>query len=137
MKELRNLIFTRKPGAEEKDIAHTEEQLGARFPDKFRELIQLVNQAEIDEWIIYPIKDSKRVVKTWDDFVRNNKESNYSDLKERMIFIAEDGTGDLLGFKIDPEGKMEETIYFLDHETEVITPLYDDIEQMITDLLKE
>lgn len=137
MKELQKLIFTRKPGAEEIDIACTEEQLGARFPDKFRELIQLVNQAEIDEWVIYPIIDSKRVAKTWDDIVRNNKESNYSGLEDRMIFIAEDGTGDLLCFKVGPEGKMEETIYYFDHETEEVTPLYDDIEQMITDLIQE
>lgn len=34
-----------------------------------RDLIKLVNNAEIGEWILYPIKDNRNVTKTWDDML--------------------------------------------------------------------
>lgn len=136
VKEARKLINTRKPGVEEKDIENTEKLIGARFPYKYRELIKLVNNAEIEEWVLYPIKDSMRIAKTFDDVLRNNKVLDSSKNENRMIYIAEDGTGDLLGYKYNHEGKMEETIYLYNHETLEITPIYNDIEEMINHLLK-
>ena len=40
----------------ESDIKLAEEKLGAIFPEQSKELFKLVNNAEIGEWILYPIK---------------------------------------------------------------------------------
>lgn len=136
MEQVRKLIFTRKSGVEENDIINTEKLLGAKFPNKYRELVKLVNHAEIDEWILYPIKDNKRIDKTFDNIVRNNKELDFRDLEEQYIFIGEDGTGDLIGYKINRDGNMEDIIYHLNHESQEVTPLFNDIEEMIKNLLK-
>jgi hypothetical protein len=137
MEQVRKLIFTRKPGLEENDIINTEKLLGAKFPNKFRELVKLINHAEIDEWILYPIKDNKRIAKTFDDIIRNNKELDFRNMKERFIFIGEDVTGDLIGYKINNEGNMEETVYYLNHESQEVTLLFNDIEEMIKKSIKE
>jgi len=127
MKEIKTLIPIRKPGVEEFDICKIEELLQALFPTKYRELIKLVNQAEIGEWILFPIKDSQRVQKTFDDIVRNNKETG---LPDGYIAFAEDGTGDLLCYRVI-DGVMDESIYLWNHEEENFEELYKDIEQMI------
>ncbi|MBP2001384.1 hypothetical protein J2Z69_002427 [Paenibacillus shirakamiensis] len=135
MEQARELIITRKPGLEENDIIIAETLLKVQFPDKYRELVKLVNQAEIDEWIFYPIKDSKRIAKTSDDIVRNNTLVNYSNITEKMIWIGEDGTGDLIGYKMNENGHLNEEIYHFNHESQEIILVYDDIEDMIMELL--
>jgi cell wall assembly regulator SMI1 len=74
MKDVRDLIHTRKLGVDDSDIKAAEEKLGADFPDQYKELSKLVNNAEIGEWILYPIKDHRNSKKTWDDIVRQNTE---------------------------------------------------------------
>ncbi|EJQ13617.1 hypothetical protein IE3_02516 [Bacillus cereus BAG3X2-1] len=52
MREVREIIQTRKTGVDEIDIKETEEKLGAIFPEQYRDLFKLVNNAEIGEWIL-------------------------------------------------------------------------------------
>ncbi|EEK94242.1 hypothetical protein SAMN04488576_101338 [Bacillus sp. cl25] len=56
MKEVREYIETKKQGVLELQIKETAEKLGAAFQNQYRDLIKLVNNAEIGEWILYPIK---------------------------------------------------------------------------------
>ena len=62
MENIRDLIPT-KPGVNLLDINLTEQKLGVIFPEQYRGLIQLVNNAEIGEWTLFPIKDYKTLRK--------------------------------------------------------------------------
>lgn len=137
MRVLRERILTRKPGVSLSDITYTETKLQALFPVQYKELVQLVNQAEIDEWILYPIKDNQRLAKTFDDIIRNNELLDLTDLPERYIAIAEDGTGDLLCYLVGEHNQMNETIYFYDHEMNEMEPIYENLASMIVELLEE
>jgi cell wall assembly regulator SMI1 len=115
VKELRNLIHTRKIGVDELDIKATEVKIGAVFPKQYRELFKLVNNAEIGEWILYPIKDQRNLKKTWDDIVRQNTEVREESMPQNFIAIGDDGSGDKLCFKII-NGIMGDEIYLWYHE---------------------
>jgi hypothetical protein len=116
MQNVRNLIETKKSGVDESDIKLAEEKLGLIFPEQYKELFKLVNNAEIGEWILYPIKTQINPKKTWDDVVRQNKEVRDERMSEDLIAIGDDGTGDILCFK-KMNGKMGDTIYLWNHET--------------------
>jgi hypothetical protein len=116
MRNVRNLIETKKPGVDESDIKLAEEKLGVIFPEQYKELFKLVNNAEIGEWILYPIKTQINPKKTWDDVVRQNKEVKDERMSEDLIAIGDDGSGDTLCFK-KMNGKMGDTIYLWNHET--------------------
>src|SRR4051812_24638683 len=116
MQNVRNLIETKKSGVDESDIKLAEEKLGLIFPDQYKELFKLVNNAEIGEWILYPIKTQINPKKTWDDVVRQNKEVRDERMSENLIAIGDDGSGDILCFK-KMNGKMGDTIYLWNHET--------------------
>ncbi|WP_066172580.1 SMI1/KNR4 family protein [Bacillus marinisedimentorum] len=130
MKDMLSIIPTRKPGAKEEDIKAAEEKLGAAFPEQYRELCKLVNNAEIGEWILYPIKDKRNLKKTWDDVVRQNTLAREEGISEHLIVIADDGSGDRLCFKAT-NGQMGNILYIWDHETEEIEEYAPDLKQFI------
>ncbi|PGV59796.1 cell wall assembly protein [Bacillus cereus] len=115
MKEVRKIIQTRKTGVDEIGIKETEEKLGAIFPEQYRHLFKLVNNAEIGEWTLYPIKDNRNLKKTWDDIIRQNAESRDEDIPKNFIIIGDDGSGDKLCFKSN-NGIMGDIIYLWYHE---------------------
>ncbi|MEY9971984.1 hypothetical protein ABH966_002358 [Lysinibacillus sp. RC46] len=116
MKELRDLISTRKAGVTDFDIKSAEEKLGAVFPEQYKELFRLVNNAEIGEWTLFPIKDQKNPKKTWDDVVRQNQDAKDEEMSSDLIAIGDDGTGDKLCLQVI-NGKMNDEIYIWNHET--------------------
>ncbi|SMQ77503.1 Cell wall assembly regulator SMI1 [Bacillus sp. OV166] len=116
MQNVRNLIETKKSGVDELDIKLAEEKLGLIFPEQYKELFKLVNNAEIGEWILYSIKTQINPKKTWDDVVRQNKELRDERMSEDLIAIGDDGSGDILCFK-KMNGKMGDTIYLWNHES--------------------
>ncbi len=89
MKDMLPHIATRKPGAKEEDIKAAEEKLGAAFLEQYRELCKLVNNPEIGEWVLYPIRDGGNPRKTWDDVVRQNTLAREEEIPEHLITIAE------------------------------------------------
>ncbi|EPD52289.1 SMI1/KNR4 family protein [Paenisporosarcina sp. FSL H8-0542] len=115
MKDVIGLIHTRKIGVDESDIKATENKLDAVFPEQYKELFKLINNAEIGEWTLYPIKDHRNSRKTWDDVVRQNNEVREEDMSKDLISIGEDGSGDKLCFKVN-NGRMENEIYIWYHE---------------------
>jgi len=116
MQNVRDLIQTKKPGVDELDIKLAEEKLSAIFPEQYKELFKLVNNAEIGEWILFPIKSQKNPKKTWDDVVRQNNEVRDERISEDLIAIGDDGSGDKLCFK-KGNGKMGDAIFLWNHET--------------------
>ncbi|PEA24962.1 cell wall assembly protein [Bacillus cereus] len=136
MREVREIIQTRKTGVDEIDIKETEEKLGAIFPEQYRDLFKLVNNAEIGEWILYPIKDSRSLKKTWDDIIRQNIEMREEDIPENLIIIGDDGSGDKLCFKIN-NGVMSDVIYLWYHEDAEIEEYAQDLKGFITATTQE
>ena len=136
MQNVRSLIETKKPGVNESDIKLTEEKLGVIFPEQYRELFKLVNNAEIGEWILYPIKTKINSKKTWDDVVRHNKEVRDERTSEDLILIGDDGSGDILCFK-KRNGKLEDTIYLWYQETAELEEYAPNLEQFIIRIFEE
>lgn len=130
MQNVRNLIETKKPGVNESDIKLAEEKLGVIFPEQYKELFKLVNNAEIGEWILYPIKTQINPKKTWDDVVRQNKEVRDERMSEDLIAIGDDGSGDILCLK-KMNGKMGDTIYLWYHETTELEEYASNLEEFI------
>lgn len=116
MKNLIKFLPTRKPGVDEIHIKETEEKLGALFPDEYKELFMLINNLEIGDWILYPIKDSQNLKQTWDDIVRQNLEQREEPLSKDLIAIGENGTGDKLCFRVRKKF-MQSQVYIWNHET--------------------
>ena len=76
----------------------------------------LINNPEIGDWILYPIKDSLNLKQTWDDIVRQNLEQRDVALPNDLIAIGENGTGDKLCFRVRKKF-MQSQVYIWDHET--------------------
>ena len=116
MKKLIKLLQTRKPGVDEIHIKAAEEKLGALFPEEYKELFKMTNNPEIGDWILFPIKDTLNLKKTWDDVVRQNQEQREETLMRDLIAIGENGTGDKLCFRIRKKF-MQSQVYIWDYET--------------------
>lgn len=136
MKDVRKLIHTRKLGVEESDINATEEKLGAVFPKQYKELFKLVNNAEIGEWILYPIKDHRNTKKTWDDIVRQNTEVREENMSKDLIAIGDDGSGDKLCLKVK-NGIMGNEIYLWYHEDTELEECAPDMKEFIISISEE
>jgi cell wall assembly regulator SMI1 len=136
MKDVRDLIHTRKLGVDESDIKTAEDKLGAVFPDQYKELFKLVNNAEIGEWILYPIKDHRNPKKTWDDIVRQNTEVREEHMSEELIAIGDDGSGDKLCLKVN-DGKMGNEIYLWYHEDGELEEYASSLKEFIISISEE
>ncbi|MGD6801360.1 SMI1/KNR4 family protein [Rossellomorea vietnamensis] len=136
MKDVRELIHTRKLGVDESDIKAVEDKLGAVFPELYKELFKLVNSAEIGEWTLYPIKDNRNLKKTWDDIVRQNTEVREEYLSEDLIAIGDDGSGDKLCLKVN-DGIMEDKIYLWYHEDGELEEYAPDLKEFIISISEE
>ena len=116
MHDIVKLLDTKKPGVTDLDIKSAEEQLEVLFPEQYKDLFKLSNQAQIDEWILFPIKDPRNLKRTWDDIVRQNQDMRDEEMAENLISIGEDGTGDKLCYKIE-DTIVDDKIYIWYHET--------------------
>jgi cell wall assembly regulator SMI1 len=134
LEKIIKLLDSKKPGVSKKDLEDTEKKIGAAFPKEYREFVQKANNAEVGEWILHPIKDSKNIKKTWDDIVRKNIENRWETMNSCYIEFADDGTGDKLCFKIS-ENRMCSEIYFWDHESGEVKKISDNFLDMINSFL--
>lgn len=116
MKNLIELLDSRKPGVNRESIEKAEELLNARFPDEYIELMLLTNNPEFGDWVIYPIKDEQNLKTTWDDIVRQNLEQKENAVPEDMIVIGTEGTGNQLCYRVRKK-VMQDQVYVWDHET--------------------
>ncbi|TXC92740.1 SMI1/KNR4 family protein [Metabacillus litoralis] len=136
MKDVRKLIHTKKLGVEESDIKVTEEKLGAVFPEQYKELFKLVNNAEIGEWILYPIKDHRNTKKTWDDVIRQNTEVREENMSKDLIAIGDDGSGNILCLKVK-NGIMGNEIHLWYHEDTELEEYAQDLKKFIISISEE
>lgn len=130
MNDVIDLIDTRKPGITDLDIKSAENQLGVVFPEQYKELLKLSNNAQIGEWTLFPIKDQKNLKKTWDDIVRQNQDARDEGMADDLISIGEDGTGDKLCFRI-ADNVIDSVIYIWYHETEELEELAPNLKDFI------
>lgn len=136
MKDVRDLVHTRKSGVDEFDIKKAEEKLDAVFPEQYKELFKLVNNAEIGEWILYPIKDHRNPQKTWDDIVRQNTEVREEYMSKDLIVIGDDGSGDKLCLKVS-NGIMGNEIYLWYHEDAELEEYAPNLKEFIISISEE
>lgn len=130
MHDILGLIDTRKPGVTDIDIKSAEEQLGVVFPEQYKDLLKLSNNVQIDEWTLFPIKDSKNLKRTWDDIVRQNQNMRDEGMPEKLLPIGEDGTGDKLCYKI-VDTVIDNKIYIWYHETSELEELASNLKEFI------
>ena len=130
MHDIVELLDTKKPGVTDLDIKSAEEQLEVLFPEQYKDLFKLSNQAQIDEWILFPIKDPRNLKRTWDDIVRQNKDMRDEEMDKNLISIGEDGTGDKLCYKI-VDTIVEDKIYIWYHETGELEEVASNLKEFI------
>lgn len=136
MKDIRDSIQTRKLGVVESDIKAAEDKLGSIIPQQYKELFKLVNNAEIGEWILYPIKDHRNPKKTWDDIVRQNNEVRDEDMSRDLIAIGDDGSGNKLCLKVN-DGIMGDEIYLWSHEDGELEEYASNLKEFIISISEE
>ena len=111
---------------EEKFIEKAEAELGAKFPESFREKMLRLNgggvEVETDYFELHPFydtSDKKRIKRTCNSIVHETKTArDHYRLPKNLIVIGNNGGGDVLVYKIEENGKIEPTVYWFDHETE-------------------
>ena len=130
MNDVIDLISTSKPGVTDSDIKAAEEQLDVDFPKQYIELFRRSNNAQIDEWSLFPIKDVKNLKKTWDDIVRQNQDLRDDGLADALLSIGEDGTGDKVCFRI-VDSVIDGKVYIWYHETEEIEEAASNLREFI------
>jgi cell wall assembly regulator SMI1 len=130
MHDIVDLLDTKKPGVTDLDIKSAEEQLEVLFPEQYKDLFKLSNQAQIDEWILFPIKDPRNLKRTWDDIVRQNQDMRDEEMAENLISIGEDGTGDKLCYKIE-DTIVDDKIYIWYHETGELEEVASNLKEFI------
>ncbi|AGK54490.1 SMI1/KNR4 family protein [Bacillus sp. 1NLA3E] len=130
MNDVINLIETSKPRVTDINIKSAEEQLGVAFPNQYKDLFKLTNNAQIGEWTLFPIKDPKNLKRTWDDIVRQNQEVRDEGMAVNLISIGEDGTGDKLCFRI-VDTVMLNKVYIWYHETEEVEEIASNLKEFI------
>ena len=130
MHDIVELLDTKKPGVTDLDIKSAEEQLEVLFPEQYKDLFKLSNQAQIDEWILFSIKDPRNSKRTWDDIVRQNQDMRDEEMAENLISIGEDGTGDKLCYKI-VDTIVDDKIYIWYHETGELEEVASNLKEFI------
>ncbi|TDL76099.1 SMI1/KNR4 family protein [Peribacillus frigoritolerans] len=136
MNDVIDLIDSRKPGVTELDISIAEEAMDVAFPNQYKELFKLSNNAQIGEWTLFPIKDPKNLKRTWDDIVRQNKDVKDEELPNELITIGEDGTGDKLCFRI-VNRVIDSKVYIWYHETREFEELASNLKEFIISYSEE
>lgn len=130
MNDVINLIETSKPGVTDINIKSAEVQLGVAFPNQYKDLFKLTNNAQIGEWTLFPIKDPKNLKRSWDDIVRQNQDVRDEGMAANLISIGEDGTGDKLCFRI-VDTVMDNKVYIWYHETGEVEVIASNLKEFI------
>ncbi|MHC4744543.1 MAG: SMI1/KNR4 family protein [Planctomycetota bacterium] len=108
-------------------IQKAEEELAVRFPQAFRTGMAAVNGGEVelhgDCWRLFPVRDSssrKRLCRTCNDIVlETGSARDWVGFPADAIAIADNGSGDKLVMvrENSDKGRLQDTVYFWDHET--------------------
>lgn len=134
-----------------KFITATEEQLGFKFPEKYKAKMQIENGGEfgisfssadefedgddIEAWWLFPFQDTsdvKRIKRTTNHLAAEHQSiSKIEDFPENSIAIAHNGDGDYLLMRTVDDTQLGEEIYLWRHEdSEFIYLLVTSIEEL-------
>ena len=110
---------------DERFIAIAEADLGVKFPSPFREKMMESNGGGVevltDYFELHPFfdtSDKKRIKRTCNSIVHETRTAQERyDLLQNLIVIGNNGGGDILVYKIEDNGVLGATVYWLDHET--------------------
>jgi len=123
---------------EEEFIVQAENELGVRFPESFRKKMMERNgegvEVETDYFLLHPFYDTsekKRIKRTCNSIVHETKTARkHYRLPENLIVIGNNGGGDVLVYKIQADGSIDSTVYWLDHETEELVSAASDFSHL-------
>ena len=110
---------------EEKYILNTEKELCVRFPDSFRKRMMESNgegvEVKQDYFELHPFYDfsnKKRIKRTCNSTLHETKTARERyNLPENLIVIGNNGGGDILVYKLENDGSINNTVYWQNHET--------------------
>ncbi len=108
----------------EEQLAQTEQELGAKLPNEYRESMKANNGGEAstdtDDWEFYPIKDTsdiKRISRTCNHVIKETQSSSgFSKFPKNALAIASNGLGDQMVFLKESTTFLNEVYIWL-HET--------------------
>ncbi len=111
---------------EAKHIESAEGELGAKFPESFRDKMLKLNGGRVevgeDYFELHPFydtSDKKRVKRTCNSIVHETKMARaHYRLPDDLVVIGNNGGGDVLVYKIESNGVMANPVYWLNHETD-------------------
>lgn len=108
----------------EEQLTQTEQELGAKLPNEYRESMKLNNGGEAstdqDDWEFYPIKDTsdiKRISRTCNHIIRETQSClGFSKFPENAVTIASNGLGDQMVF-LKQSNSFLDVVFIWLHET--------------------
>lgn len=111
---------------DEKYIEKAEVELNIEFPNSFKIKMMSLNGGSVmvgdDYFDIHPFydtSDKKRIKRTCNSIVRETKNAwEFYRLPRNLIVIGNNGGGDVLVYRIEPNGLILNNVYWYDHETE-------------------
>lgn len=117
MKKVINMIIpSSKVGAVSLlDIKNTEKNLGAVFPEEFKELYLETNGAKFGDWTLFPIQTNDQSVLE-NDILKQNRDYKPEKVPSDMICIGENINGDKLCYRIRKRF-MQELIFLWNEKT--------------------
>jgi len=123
---------------DEKYIEKSEIELGTKFPESFRTKMMIMNGGEVkilnDCFQLLPFydtSDKKRIKRTCNSIVHETKIARAEyELNSNLVIVGDNGSGDILVFKIGNNGFCEPQVYFLSHETQELEVVAEDFSNL-------
>jgi hypothetical protein len=122
----------------EEELAKTEDEIGARFPESYRSAMKARNGGTIEaleeEWELFPIRDTsspKRLSRTGNHVLHETQAAKkWTGYPERTYAIASNGAGDLL--VIFQEGRaFRPQVFAWSHEDGALTLIASDLGELM------
>ena len=124
----------------EEQLQATEAEIGAPFPESYRQQMMRSNGGEVDAasdyWNLIPLRDTsnrKRLSRTANHVVVETKSfSGFRSWPKNAVAIAENGTGDALVMLRDGD-QIKPQVYYWCHEDGALEMVAEDFSSLATD----
>lgn len=124
----------------ETEIIKTEQKMGIRFPESFRQAMILSNGGELstgeDDWLIHPFLDTtdrKRFSRTSNDITRETAQARqWAGFPQDSVAIANNGSGDFLVLNPSLENSaiLDAKVYLFRHDTRTLEQVANDFSEL-------
>src|SRR5688572_9442947 len=107
-------------------MCEMERRLGLSFPPTFHEGMNRLNGGEVEEWQLYPVRDTssrKRISRPSNDIIyETNEAREWDEFPKGGVALASNGSGDLIVAMPDATGTaVEDRLYSWSHDTGELT----------------